>query len=172
MAAARGSVLATANDGERGDPEVVQDTARIDHFRAPEMGEAEDILNDTPMTIGEVARVFGVTLRALRFYEAKRLITPQRHGTIRLYRRGDRERLTLILTGQRLGFTLAEIGDLLGKPDGKGLHLTREQCVTQINLLEQRKRGIEIAIAELRQIYSSFYRKLLDETDSRPRQAG
>jgi len=150
------------------DPAVIDDAARIDHFRGPEMAEA-DTFNDTPMTIGEVGRVFGLTLRALRFYEAKRLLTPQRHGTTRLYRRSDCERLALILTGQRLGFTLSEIGSLLGKPDVKGLRLTREQCLTQINLLEQRKRGIEIAIAELRQIYTSFYKKLLDDADGRPR---
>ena len=118
--------------------------------------------DDTPMTIREVARQFGLTLRALRFYEAKRLIVPQRQGATRLYRRSDCERLTLILAGRRLGFTLAEIKDLLGNPEGKTLHLTREQCIAQINVLEQEKRSLEIAIAELRQIYSSFYKKLLD----------
>ena len=118
--------------------------------------------DDCVLSIGEVARQFGLTPRALRFYESKRLIAPQRHGAIRLYRRADCERLGLILTGRRLGFTLAEIGALLNRPDGEGLHLTRAQCVTQINLLEQQKRGIEIAISELRQIYTSFYRTLID----------
>lgn len=113
-------------------------------------------------TISEVAREFGVTLRALRFYEAKRLIRPQRHGATRLYSRDDRERLRLILTGRRLGFTLTEIRELMGRPDGRGLHLTRAQCVAQINMLEQQKRGLDIALAELRQIYSSFYRQNLD----------
>ncbi len=122
---------------------------------------------DILMTIGEVAREFGLTLRALRLYEAKRLIAPQRNGTVRLYRRGDRERLRLILTGRRLGFTLAEIRDLVSKPGPGGLRLTREQCVAQISLLERQKRDIEMAIAELRQIYTSFYRKLLDRAASR-----
>ncbi len=150
------------------DPAVAENAARNGHDRRPELGEAgtpSDTSNDSPMTIGEVAREFGLTLRALRFYEAKRLISPQRHGAIRLYRRSDRERLMLIVTGRRLGFTLAEIRDLLSKPDGNGLHLTREQCVAQINLLEQQKRGIEMAIAELRQIYTSFYRKLLEAAE-------
>jgi DNA-binding transcriptional MerR regulator len=116
------------------------------------------------LSIGEVAREFGATLRALLFYETKRLVIPLRHGSTRLYRRGDRERLTLILIGRRLGFTLAEIKQLLDRPDN-GLHLTREQCVTQFNLLEQQKRRLEIAIAERRQIYTSFYRKRLEEAD-------
>lgn len=150
------------------DRKVGEDGARIDQFRRSEMGEldmANDASADPPMMIGEVAREFGMTLRALRFYEAKRLVNPQRLGATRLYHRSDRQRLALIQTGRRLGFTLAEIGDLLGKPDSDGLHLTREQCVAQINLLEQQKRGIEIAIAELRQICTSFYRKLIDGAD-------
>jgi DNA-binding transcriptional MerR regulator len=166
---ARNAAISTA------DPVAAEDAARLDHFRAPEMGEADahnDATNDRPLTIAEVAREFGMTLRALRFYEAKRLVTPQRRGPSRLYRRGDRERLSLILTGRRLGFTLAEIGGFLGKPDGKGLNLTREQCVAQINLLERQKRNTEIAIAELRQIYTSFYKKFLDDADSRFRRAG
>jgi len=144
------------------------DTARTDDEHTPATAAA-DTSADALMTIGEVAREFGMTLRALRFYETKRLIKPERHGAIRLYGRHDRERITLILTGRRLGFTLAEIKELVGKPDGDGLHLSREQCVEQINLLEQQKRGIEIAIAELRQIYTSFYQKLLDESGQRPR---
>jgi DNA-binding transcriptional MerR regulator len=123
--------------------------------------------DDVPMTIGEVAREFGVTLRALRFYEAKRLVAPERRDAVRYYNSSDRERITLILTGRRLGFTLAEISDLVGRPGGNGLHLTREQCVEQINLLERQKRGVELAIVELRQIHTSFYRSLLKESHSR-----
>lgn len=117
--------------------------------------------DDKPTTISEVARAFGITVRALRFYEAKRLIAPQRHGAVRLYGRRDRERIQLILTGRRLGFTLAEIGQLLARPDGRSLKLTREQCVSQITLLESHKRDLDLAIAELRQIYTSFYQQRL-----------
>lgn len=52
---------------------------------------------------------------------------------------------------------------------GRTLQLTRAQCVAQINLLEQQKRGIDAAIAELRQIYNSFYRKLFDDGTPLPR---
>jgi DNA-binding transcriptional MerR regulator len=143
------------------------DPAVLEHAVAPgpsavPQSRGPDALDDDFLSIGEVAHRYGVTLRALRFYEAKRLISPQRQGVMRLYGRSDRERLRLILTGRRLGFTLAEIGQMLDRPDGKALPLTRAQCVAQINLLEQQKRGIEIAIAELRRIYTSFYRKLLD----------
>jgi DNA-binding transcriptional MerR regulator len=123
-----------------------------------------EINGDRPLTIGEVAQQYGITLRTLRFYEAKRLITPYRHGATRLYRSSDRKRLSVILTGRRLGFTLAEIKHLLNRPhDGGGLQLTREQCVKQIKMLEQQKRSIETAITELRQIHTSFYRRLLED---------
>jgi DNA-binding transcriptional MerR regulator len=140
------------------DTTVTPDAARKSHDRDNKAGEAE-----TPMTIGEVAREFGITLRALRFYESKRLITPERQGGGRVYHRSDRERISLILTGRRLGFTLAEVKRLLDGPEGKNLRLTREKCVEQINLLERQKRGIELALGELRQIYTSFYRTSLTD---------
>jgi len=147
---------------------VRADAGGVGLAQKPERGGADsETADDRPMTIGEVAQQFGITLRALRFYEAKRLIFPQRHGAMRLYRRSERERLALILTGRKLGFTLAEIGELLDRPDSEGLRLTREQCVAQINLLEQQKRSIDVAIAELRQICTAFYRKLLDAAEQR-----
>ena len=114
-------------------------------------------------TIRQLTKEFSVTARTLRFYEAKRLLTPHRHGVTRLYRSSDRKRLSVILTGRRLGFTLAEIKHLLNRPHDGGLHLTREQCVKQIKMLEQQKRSIETAITELRQIHTSFYQRLLED---------
>lgn len=123
---------------------------------------------DESSSIGDLAREFGVTLRTLRFYEARGLLAPRRDGPRRVYGADERARLTQILTGRRLGFTLAEIKDLIERPDAAELPLTREQCLAQINLLEQQKRGIEIAIAELRAIYTSFYRRRLENDGGGP----
>src|ERR671929_1496623 len=60
-------------------------------------------------SIGDLAREFGVTLRALRFYEDKGLLTPRRIGQTRLYSRRDRARLKLVLMGKKVGFSLLEI---------------------------------------------------------------
>lgn len=125
---------------------------------------ARDATDDVPMTIGEVAQEFGVTLRALRFYETRLLLSPQREGSTRLYRRRDRERLMLILTGRRLGFTLAEIAGLVAKPGGNRFGLNREKCVRQISHLERQRHDIDAAIAELRRIYSSFYKPVFEKT--------
>jgi len=65
-------------------------------------------------TIGELAREFDLTTRAIRFYEDCGLLTPQRNGRNRVYAQRDRTRLKLTLRGKRLGLTLAEVKDLVG----------------------------------------------------------
>jgi len=64
-------------------------------------------------SIGELAREFDVTTRAIRFYEAEGLLTPRREGQRRIYTPRDRTRLKLTLRGKRLGLTLSEIRDLI-----------------------------------------------------------
>src|SRR5215831_5551443 len=87
-------------------------------------------------TIGELAREFGVTLRALRFYENKGFIAPRRNKNTRLYSQQDRARIAAILSGKRLGFTLAEIRTMIGARDGnrdaENLRISKERCLEQI----------------------------------------
>jgi len=64
-------------------------------------------------TIGELARDFDLTTRAIRFYEDCGLLTPQRSGRNRVYTARDRTRLKLTLRGKRLGLTLAEVKELV-----------------------------------------------------------
>lgn len=112
-------------------------------------------------TIGDLAREFGVTLRALRFYEDKGLLAPRREGLTRLYSPAERSRLAIILKGKKLGFTLAEIKAMVALREGGampagGLALTKEKCAEQLGLLEQQKVEIEEAIGELRQMVAAF----------------
>lgn len=109
--------------------------------------------------IGELAREFSVTFRALRFYENRGLLAPRRNGASRRYSQADRERLALILKGKKLGFTLEEIRGMVAiepSADNGALRLTRECCISQINALERQKQGIETALAELRLVYASL----------------
>ena len=112
-------------------------------------------------SIGDLAREFSVTLRALRFYESKGLLKPRREGNLRLYSAADRENLAQILKGKQLGFTLSEIRGLIASEDpersGPRLKLSREQCIEQIKLLERQKKDIEDAIGELRRTYTDLY---------------
>jgi DNA-binding transcriptional MerR regulator len=107
------------------------------------------------MTISQMSRAFGVSLRTLRFYEDRGLIKPRREGNARYYRASDRIRMEMILKGKKLGFTLTEIQDLLG---GKGAtetvnledQLNPQQIVTQIGHLERQRSEIDGAIERLR----------------------
>ena len=67
--------------------------------------------------IGELAEEFGTTLRTIRFYEDRGLITPERRGSARIFHDRDRVRLQLVLRGKRLGFTLDEIAAVIGMYD-------------------------------------------------------
>ncbi len=110
-------------------------------------------------TIGEIARSYDVSLRTLRFYEDKGLLQPRRQGTARFYSARERIRLELILKGKRLGFTLAEIYNLIASrsdtaPDSQETDLTESlgqgQIAAQIAHLERQRNDLEIAIGELR----------------------
>ena len=65
------------------------------------------------LTIGELAREFDLTTRAIRFYEDCGLLSPKRSGRNRVYTARDRTRLKLTLRGKRLGLTLAEVKELV-----------------------------------------------------------
>jgi DNA-binding transcriptional MerR regulator len=116
---------------------------------------AESAADGTKLyTIGDLAREFGVTLRTLRFYKDRGLLSPRRDGTARIYDPRDRERLSVILKGKQLGFTLTEIRAMVaeersGGGPGMNLKLSLDQIEDQIQHLEQQKKEIEAALAEL-----------------------
>lgn len=112
-------------------------------------GMSEDLTR-----IGDMSRLFGVTLRALRFYEDKGLLEPIRHGTTRLYTRRDKARLKLILLGRKVGFSLREVKQMLDLYDPEGtntrqIRLVLEKSERQRGRLERQRRDIEHAIKDL-----------------------
>lgn len=107
------------------------------------------------LTIGQMASEFNVSLRTLRFYEDRRLLSPLRHGTMRLYDHRQRARLQMILKGKRLGFTLTEIGAMLRtaareEPEEIENALAPDKIVSQISALESQRQVLDVAIRELR----------------------
>jgi DNA-binding transcriptional MerR regulator len=104
--------------------------------------------------IGELCEAFGVTPRALRFYEDERLIAPERRGTSRFYSERDRARLSWILRGKRVGFSLNEIRELLdlydlGDRRQTQKRVTIERCRQRIEALRRQKDDIDATISEL-----------------------
>ena len=113
--------------------------------------------SDSPdlYSIADLAREFGISTRAIRFYESKGLIAPERLGATRVFRRRDRARLILILRGKRLGFSLRDISDYLTLYDadrGQQVNLLAEKVDERLQLLEQQLRDLQTTIAELREI--------------------
>ena len=108
-------------------------------------------------SVSELANDLGVTPRALRFYEDKGLIAPQRAGNTRVYTHRDRGRLMLILRGKRLGFTLREVREWLDlyevDPD-QAAQLTRlnDKVRKRIEALEQQRDDLDATLEELREI--------------------
>src|SRR3954447_26210006 len=106
-------------------------------------------------TIGDLAREFGVTLRTLRFYEDKGLLSPRRDGRARIYDSHNRSRLSIILKAKQLGFTLSEIQDLvaqeLGRPEAASdLRISPAVLEEQISHLERQYGEIVEALAKLK----------------------
>jgi DNA-binding transcriptional MerR regulator len=74
----------------------------------------------TTYTIGDLAREFDLTTRAIRFYEDLGLLQPERNGPggrNRVYTQRDRTRLKLTLRAKRLGLSLTEAKDIIDMYD-------------------------------------------------------
>jgi DNA-binding transcriptional MerR regulator len=133
-----------------------------------------EVMEDRLYTVGELAGELEVTPRALRFYEDRGLIQPQRIGQNRIYTRRDRARLILILRGKRLGFSLAEVREWLDLYDADPLQLAQTRHLAgrieaRLALLEQQRRDLEATVAELRKIRAQVDAHL---TNAQPQDAG
>lgn len=105
-------------------------------------------------SIGDLAREFDVTPRAIRFYEDQGLLAPQRAGQRRIYSPRDRTRLKLTLRGKRLGLTLSEIRELIDMYEpGRDERAQLERFATVLaqhrSALEQQRTDIEAQLAEI-----------------------
>lgn len=121
------------------------------------------------MRIGEMAKEFGVTLRTLRFYEDKGLLTPRREGTTRLYSRRERGRLKLILLGRKVGFSLRDVKQVIDVYDPVGsntrqLRLALEKSEKQLVRLRKQREMLDEAIVDLTGLIDNVRGMLADRT--------
>ena len=118
--------------------------------------------------ITELCQQFGITLRALRFYEDKGLLSPRRINGARVYTRRDRARLALILRAKDIGSPLSEIKRYLdlygdhGEGRAQQLGFVIDRTDTTIAQLEQKRAQIDETLAEL-QLINATCRKHLAE---------
>ncbi|WP_255775071.1 MerR family transcriptional regulator [Halomonas alkalisoli] len=114
-------------------------------------------------SIGELARMFEVTPRTIRFYEQEGLLAPERRGQTRIYHEKDRVRLKLTLRGKRLGFSLAEIREVIemydAMPDGNARQLKR-----LLEILADKRSNMERQLEDIR-----LMQRELDDVEVRAR---
>jgi DNA-binding transcriptional MerR regulator len=123
-------------------------------------------------SIGDLAQEFGISPRAIRFYEDQGLLAPQRLGGNRIYTHRDHGRLVLILRGKRLGFSLADIKEMLDLYDADPGH--REQLRVslakgrrRIAELERQQAEIAVTLRELRQLEATAAAMLREHESER-----
>lgn len=122
---------------------------------------------DITFTITELAREFGLTTRAIRFYEDHGLIAPSRAGRNRVYGNRDKVRLKLTLRGKRLGLSLSEIRELIdlydaAKDERAQVERLQEVLRKRRSILEQQREDIEVVLGEI----AAFERQCRDFLDA------
>lgn len=123
-------------------------------------------------SISDLADEFGVTHRAIRFYESKGLLAPKRLNGARIYSRRDRARLHIIVRAKSLGSSLEEIRDYLdlygqhGEGRIRQLELSVARSAEMIAELEDKRREIDQQIEELRLI-NAVCREKIDKKRGR-----
>jgi DNA-binding transcriptional MerR regulator len=118
-------------------------------------------------TITDLTREFEVSTRTLRFYEDEGLLKPVRRGRTRLYRAADRHLFKQILRGKRLGFSIAEIKDILKmyrEPPGEvgQLNMLIAKVEEKREELRQKRRDIEETLAELGRVEENCVERLAE----------
>jgi len=118
-------------------------------------------------TITDLTREFGISTRTIRFYEDEGLVHPVRRGRTRLFRQSDRRLLSFILRGKRLGFSIAEIREILKmykeSPGESGqLKLLIQRVDEKRGELNQKRRDIEETLAELNQVEEASLARLAE----------
>ena len=130
------------------------------------MAEASAATTDRLYGIAELAGAHGVTQRAIRFYESKGLLSPQRVGGQRVYTEADSKRLSLILRAKAIGSRLSDIKTFLALygQEGEGrlrqLEFVIAKTADEIAALQAKRDQIDTTLNELKKIHDGAKERL------------
>lgn len=133
----------------------------------------------TTYTIGDLAKEFDLTTRAMRFYEDMGLLQPERTGPggrNRVYSPRDRARLRLTLRAKRLGLSLTEakeIIDLYDSPRDTGVQLRKflDVLAGHRKQLEEQMADLQANLEEVRE-HEKEARALLSRAEKQKSENG
>ncbi len=125
-------------------------TERDKRLTATAAGDGDTDIGESTFSITELAREFDVTPRTIRFYEDQGMLAPERKGRQRIFHDRDHVRLRLILRGKRLGFSLAEVKEIieLYDVDSGG----EKQLVHLLQKINQRRTSLEQQTRDIKEI--------------------
>jgi len=121
-------------------------------------------------SVTELANEFDITPRAIRFYETKGLLAPQRAGSTRVYTYKDRARLMIILRGKRMGFSLSGIKEYLDLYDADPTQKTQMKVLLnaireRMQELDEQRKDLETTLEELKDVERQTLEALDGATD-------
>ncbi len=147
---AEGSAVSASSAGES----PVAGAAKTAAASSPNSTTSSSTGQPLTYSIADLAKEFDVTPRTLRYYEDEGLVTPARCGQQRIYSHTDRVRLGWIMRGKRVGFSIADIKEMLalynlGDDRQTQRKVTIEKCETRLQTLEAQRDDLDRVIAEL-----------------------
>ena len=103
------------------------------------------------LTIGTFAKMAGVNIETIRFYQRKSLLPkPDRlYGSIRRYGEADIARVRFVKSAQRMGLSLDEVGQLLKLEDGTN-------CSEAAEIAARRLADIRARLADLLRVEAAL----------------
>lgn len=106
------------------------------------------------LTIGALAVAAGVHVETVRYYQRRGLVTqpPRPQGGVRRYGEADAERLRFIKRAQAMGFTLAEVDNLMTLRKRRSCRATRELAVAKLGIIDARLRELRQLRADIAQL--------------------
>ncbi|MBM3529581.1 MAG: MerR family transcriptional regulator [Alphaproteobacteria bacterium] len=122
---------------------------------------------ETVLSIGNVARMFGVSRLMLRYFEFRGLI---RRGHVmdgqRVYGWADCERIAFIVKCRRAGVPLNDLTGIIAATEedatSSAFKQGQEQCMALVDRLERKRKTLDAALSELSHVYALLTGRLFN----------